>query len=262
MGLKYIARTFIFLLSLSALAQPFLLTDSLVLPPTPLIDLQTNSSNAFLYRDNQAVYRWTQDEKNINYQSNGFITQLDASNPLRTYLFTDYNQLIILDQHLNLIQSPIPVQVPNAMPLALKVVDNQYLWFYNSLEENIIYYNYQLQKVILKTKNVAFKSEDQSIVKIHNDRQLLYLMAQQTIYTYDDLGNFRERIPFNSTRVHQFLGHFLYFIEGDTLKSLNLRTHEITSLQNFYSIKYFTMSPSHLFVLTNKVAYIYHRKTE
>lgn len=243
-------------------AQEFQRMDSVSLPASSPQELQANSANSLFYRDQQVIYQINRNAPPRSYKTTGFITQLDATNPLRVYAFVDYRDLVILDQHLVPIQSPIKLQDHSIVPLSLKVVDNQYLWLYNSLEENLVYYNYQLQKVILKSKNIAFKDDDQSITAIHSYKNQLFLLSQKTIYVYDDLGNFRTRIPFDARKTHQFLGKHLYYLNEENLERLDITTHEISSVQNFYSIKYFTMSPLQLFVLTDKVMYIYTRKTE
>ncbi|VDH14600.1 Uncharacterised protein [Algoriella xinjiangensis] len=95
------------------------------------------------------------------------------------------------------------------MPAALKVVDNQFCWFYDIIGNKLVYYNYQLQKPILNSKSVYLKNNDQSIENIHVYKNLVFLKAPKTIYVYDDYGNFKtnfmletENSPFHFIKMH------------------------------------------------------------
>ncbi|VDH15631.1 Uncharacterised protein [Algoriella xinjiangensis] len=107
------------------------------------------------------------------------------------YIYSNFNRLDILDEQLNPIQDPITISSTDFMPAALKVVDNQFCWFYDIIGNKLVYYNYQLQKPILNSKSVYLKNNDQSIENIHVYKNLVFLKAPKTIYVYDDYGNFK-----------------------------------------------------------------------
>lgn len=239
-------------------AQTFVLEDSISIENKTIKKIDTDLNQSLYLISETKIEKIFSNKKTKTYNSRNIISSIDSSNPLRLYIYSNFNRLDILDEQLNPIQDPITISSTDFMPAALKVVDNQFCWFYDIIGNKLVYYNYQLQKPILNSKSVYLKNNDQSIENIHVYKNLVFLKAPKTIYVYDDYGNFKtnfmletENSPFH------FYKNALFYIKNNKLFSINLENQQTTPFLDLVDVKSIAFNETNLFTLTNNYIYVY-----
>lgn len=239
-------------------AQTFVLEDSISIENKVIKKIDTDLNQSLYLISETKIEKIFSNKKTKTYNSRNIISSIDSSNPLRLYIYSNFNRLDILDEQLNPIQDPITISSTDFMPAALKVVDNQFCWFYDIIGNKLVYYNYQLQKPILNSKSVYLKNNDQSIENIHVYKNLVFLKAQKTIYVYDDYGNFKtnfmletENSPFH------FYKNALFYIKNNKLFSINLENQQTTPFLDLVDVKSIAFNETNLFTLTDNYIYVY-----
>ena len=221
-------------------AQKFVLKDSILIENKTIKTIDTDLNNSIYLISDTKIEKRFQSRKSKIIDLKNVITSVDTGNPLRTYIYSNFNQLTILDEDLNPIQDIVQLKSTDFIPTALKVVDNQFCWFYDIIGNKMIYFNYQLQKPILNSKQIYFKNNDQSIEKIHVYKNLIYLKGQKTIYIYDDYGNFKSNFELDTANSpYYFYKDAIFYIKDNKLISKNMTDKSWTNfitLQNIKSI--------------------------
>lgn len=219
-------------------AQQFVLKDSILIENKTIRAIDTDLNNSIYLISDTKIEKLFQSKKSEIIDLKNVITSVDTGNPLRTYIYSNFNQLTILDEYLNPIQDIIQLKSTDFMPTVLKVVDNQFCWFYDVIGNKMIYFNYQLQKPILSSKQIYFKNNDQSIEKIHAYRNLVYLKGQKTIYIYDDYGNFKSNFELDTANSpYYFYKDVIFYIKDNKLISKNITNQVSSTLINLQNIK-------------------------
>lgn len=219
-------------------AQKFVLKDSILIENKTIKSIDTDLNNSIYFISDTKIEKRSASKKSKSIDLKNVITSVDTSNPLRTYIYSNFNQLTILDENLNPIQDIIQLKSTDFMPVALKVVDNQFCWFYDIIGNKIIYFNYQLQKSILNSKQIYFKNNDQSIEKIHTYKNLVYLKGQKTLYIYDDYGNFKSNIELETENSpYYFYKDAIFYIKDNKLISKNISTKITSTFMNMRNVK-------------------------
>lgn len=239
-------------------AQTFVLEDSISIENKVIKKIDTDLNQSLYLISETKIEKIFSNKKTKTYNSRNIISSIDSSNPLRLYIYSNFNRLDILDEQLNPIQDPITISSTDFMPAALKVVDNQFCWFYDIIGNKLVYYNYQLQKPILNSKSVYLKNNEQSIENIHVYKNLVFLKAPKTIYVYDDYGNFKtnfmletENSPFH------FYKNALFYIKNNKLFSVNLENQQTTPFLDLVDVKSIAFNETNLFTLTDNYIYVY-----
>lgn len=225
------------------MAQNFELKDSMVISNQTVKTIDTDLNNSiYLISDSKIEKKFATNKQNRIIDLKNILLTVDTSNPLRLYAYTNFNKLNILDENLSQIQDPIKFNTTDYIPIALRVIDNQFCWFYDMIENKLVQYNYQMQKTILTSKQIFLKNNDQSIEKIHSYRNLIYLKSQNTIYVYDDYANFKYAVDLNTNNSpYYFYKDSIFYIDNHRLINKNI-TSKITTpyleLKNTKSIAF------------------------
>lgn len=239
-------------------AQTFVLEDSISIENKVIKKIDTDLNQSLYLISETKIEKIFSNKKTKTYNSRNIISSIDSSNPLRLYIYSNFNRLDILDEQLNPIQDPITISSTDFMPAALKVVDNQFCWFYDIIGNKLVYYNYQLQKPILNSKSVYLKNNDQSIENIHVYKNLVFLKTQKTIYVYDDYGNFKTNFMLETENApFHFYKNALFYIKNNKLFSINLENQQTTPFLDLVDVKSIAFNETNLFTLTNNYIYVY-----
>lgn len=248
-----------FLLTQSIWAQ-FELKDSIELPSDKISHLKTNIFGDIFMVINDRELIKIDAKKNIShYPLKKIVTQLDTNLSLKTGLVYNYQELEILDDQLNPIQDKINFNQYQIFPSAIMISDSQILWYFDPIEQRLVQWNYQIGKVLNKSNTLHFKENDNSITAIHQINNRLFLKSQNWIYEYDLFGDYKSETPLINYINYSFSDHYIHLINSQKITSINLLNKEISSFDNFFYGKDFTMKDDQLFVIKNKGLYIYTR---
>ncbi|MGV0754872.1 hypothetical protein F0358_10240 [Empedobacter brevis] len=256
--MKIIFSLFFILTFFNALAQKFELKDSILLENKMTKTIDTDLNNSIYLISDTKVEKRFQTKKNKIVDLKNVITSVDTTNPLRSYVYSNFNQLTILDEDLNPIQDIIQLKSTDFMPVALKVVDNQFCWFYDIIGNKLMYFNYQLQKPILSSKQIYLKNNDQSIDKIHVYKNSVYLKAQKTIYIYDDYGNFKSNFELDTeNQPFYFYKDVIFYVKNNELISINMNSKVSTIFIELKKVKSMAFNETNFYTLDGDKVNVY-----
>ncbi|WP_413532898.1 hypothetical protein [Empedobacter brevis] len=250
--MKPIFSIILFSVFTNLFAQKFELKDSILLENKTIKWIDTDINNSIYLISDTKIEKRFQSKRSKKVDLKNIITSVDANNPLRFYIYSNFNQLAILDEDLNPIQDMIQLKSTDFMPVALKVVDNQFCWFYDIIGNKLMYFNYQLQKPILSSKQIYLKNKDQSIDKIHIYKNFVYLKGKKTIYIYDDFGNFKSNFELDTeNQPFYFYKDVIFYIKNNTLISININSRVSTNFIELSNIKSLAFNETNFYTLDN-----------
>lgn len=238
----------------------YTLTDSIFFETTNISRLNTNSIGDVLFvLNDKELIKISKDKKFNKYPINKIVTKIDTNLSLKTALVYNFQELDILDDNLNPIQDRINLNKYNIFPSAISVSDSQILWYFDPIELRLIQWNYQLKSIVSKSNLLYFKEGDSTIENIYQYKNRIFLKSQNWIYEYDFFGNSKSTIQLNKHQSYCFSGEFIHLYDNQVMTNINLLNNEISTSDNFFNVKDFTMSDDQLFVIKNKGLYIYTR---
>jgi len=239
-------------------SQSFVFKDSIAVANQSFKMIDTDLNNSLYLISETKIEKRFQNKASKIIDFKNVITSIDATNPLRMYIYSNFNKLSILDEDLNPIQDPITIKSSDYIPTALKVIDNQFCWFYDMLANKLIYFNYQLQKAIVISRQVYLKNNDQAIEKIHSYKNYVYLKGEQTIYVYDDYGNFKYNFELaTQNQPYYFYKNVLFYIQDNQLIKVDLTTKESVTLFPLRFIKSIAFNETNFYAYTGNQVYVY-----
>ena len=238
----------------------FNLIDSVQLPLGAYSNFKINPKGELLIVLNGTnLLKIDQDKKILLYPNKKNISQLDGNTSLKTSLVYNYQELQILNDHLNPIQDGINLNEHGIYASSIATIDSQLLWYFDPIEQRLVQWNYQLKTIVSKSNILFFKEGDTTINEIYMYKNRLFLKSQCWLYEYDYFGNFKAEIPIKSGQYSFFNKENFYQSDGSNLIEINLINHKISLTDNFFYGKDFIMDKDQLFVIKDNVMYIYTR---
>lgn len=260
MKLGFSFFVFIFFLQLGY-SQDWKLVDSISIESRDSItDFDTDDFNNLYYIRNfselNKLYFDTRTKKAFSNQS--ILENLDAQNVLQITLRSGLFNLLVLDNQLNQVQDLIkfPIET-NFAPTLTALVDNNYLWGYDPVLQRLVLWNYQENRVLRQSVILSEKTSDEYYpMMIYRDNKI-YLVGYKKVLIFDEYANLELVIPFQKfDQLYLKKGTF-YFSNEAKLYKMNLKTKVINEIPIEHSFDYFSINTRYLFVLKNKVVYLY-----
>ncbi|SMC79051.1 hypothetical protein [Moheibacter sediminis] len=198
----------------------------------------------------------TQIKKSFSNQT--ALENLNTQNILQITVKSNLFNLIILDNQLNPFQDAIRFPIENNFsPTLLTLVDNNFLWGYDPVLQRLILWNYQQNKILRQSVILSEKTGDEFYSDLIFKKDKIYLVGTTKILVFDDYANLKEVIPFQKFNQIEIGDEFIYFTNKKELFRMNLRSKEILKINLKTPVDYFSTNTRHLFVLNDKVVYLY-----
>ena len=238
----------------------FEIKDSILFETDAISNLKTNNfGDVLLILNEKELVKIDAKKNKKRLQLNKIVTSIDTNLSLKTGLIYNYQELQILDDNLNPIQDKINFNQHQIFPSTVSISDSQLLWYFDPIEQRLIQWNYQLKTEISRSNILFFKDNDTTIECIHQVNNQLFLKSQNWIYEFDIFGNSKSTIQLKKHDKYSFSGDYIYLTSGNELTEINLKNNQISTSDNFFNVKDFTMKDDQLFVIKNKGLYIYTR---
>jgi hypothetical protein len=164
----------------------------------------------------------------------GNIQSVDVSDPLRILIFyKDHNQVVWVDNFLSEILSPVWLDVLGADQAELVCSSNQGgLWVFNGLNNQLQYYNVNLELVNESPSLNLLTGPDISPTFMLEKSRSLYLNIPGTgILVFDRFGSYSKTLPVETPSLFQVTDSYVYYMSEEKLYSYNLRSSEISILE-------------------------------
>ncbi len=258
---KSIHTLFIFCCFQILSAQDFTFKDSLILETQDTIsDFSVDDFNNIYYIRNFSELNKIDFRTGIkkSFSNQSALENLNTQNVLQITVKSSLFSLLILDNQLNLFQDAIRFPIENNFsPTLVALVDNNYLWGYDPVLQRLILWNYQENKVFRQSVILSEKTGDEFYSDLFYKRDKIYLIGTNKILVFDEFANLKEVIPFQEFNQIEIGDEFIYYNREKQLYRMNLRSKETSEVKLNVSVDYFSTNSRHLFVLDDKVVYIY-----
>lgn len=199
-----------------------------------------------------------------NFTNHTILEDLNSQNVLQISLKSSFFNLLLLDNQLNLLQDPISlIQNSNFSPTITALVDNNYLWGYDPVIQRLVLWNFREKNIYRQSVILTDKSTDGYFSDLIYDKGKVYLVGINKILEFDEYANLVKFIPINPAFEQiQIKDQSVYYSVNGELFKLNLATETIEEIKVISNFDYFSLNTTLLFVLKDKLIYIYkHQKS-
>lgn len=158
----------------------------------------------------------------------GRINTIEAWNPMKVLLFyQDRQEVLLLDRFLRPINTfrLTTIDYAGTAKAATLASDDGY-WLFDESSFAIQKYNTMLGKLSVETPlNLILDKEQFDVRMIREYQNMVYLLDYNGgIYVFDNLGNYKKKLPFTSISYISFKDDELYFVKDGKLQFINLYT--------------------------------------
>ncbi|WP_229733907.1 hypothetical protein [Pontibacter amylolyticus] len=195
--------------------------------------------------------------------SRGRITAVEAWNPMKVFLFyEDRQELTLLDRFLRPIANTRLTDLGymgNVQAATLTSDDS--FWLFNESDFTLSKLDLRYQKPIIETPlNLILDKARFDVRFIREYQNMVYLLDYNSgIYVFDNLGNYKKKLPFTGVSYISFKGNELYFLKDNALHFFDLyklqeRTLSLPADKNYLSA---LISNNTLYLFSKEQADVY-----
>lgn len=193
----------------------------------------------------------------------GRIATIDAWNPMKILAFyQDRQQLLLLDRFLRPISSTSFSDYDlNGTIRAAALASDDGFWLFNETGFSISKLDMRQRRITSETPlNLILDRDRFDIRMIHEYQNMVYMLDYNGgIYVFDNLGNYKKKLPYTGIPYISFRNNELYFIKDNKLHFLDLYTSLVTTLALPASENYTSalISGNQLFLFSAKKGDVY-----
>lgn len=205
------------------------------------------SGSVYLMDPNQNLFVLDTTGKPVNTfspPSRGRISAVEAWNPMKVFLFyEDRQELTLLDRFMRPIANTrlTDLGYMGSVQAATLTSDDSF-WLFNESDFTLSKLDLRYQKPIIKTPLDLILDKARFDVRFIREYQnMVYLLDYNGgIYVFDNLGNYKKKLPFTGVSYISFKGNELYFVKNNALYFFDLyklreRTLHLPSDKNYLS---------------------------
>lgn len=192
------------------------------------------------------------------FSNHTVLEDLNTQNILQITLKSGFFKLLVLDNQLNKVQDEIefPVET-NFSPTLTALVDNNYLWGYDPVLQRLVLWNYRDKKAMRQSVILSEKTGDEFYSELIYHQNKIYLIGFKKILKFDEYANLETVIPFREFDQIYLQENKIYYSFENQLFKLDLKTQNMSEIDLNKRFDYFSINNRYLFVLKDKVVYIY-----
>ncbi|SIT91510.1 hypothetical protein [Pontibacter indicus] len=195
--------------------------------------------------------------------SRGRISAVEAWNPMKVFLFyEDRQELTLLDRFMRPIANTrlTDLGYMGSVQAATFTSDDSF-WLFNESDFTLSKLDLRYQKPIIETPLDLILDKARFDVRFIREYQnMVYLLDYNGgIYVFDNLGNYKKKLPFTGVSYISFKGNELYFVKDNALHFFDLyklreRTLPLPSDKNYLSA---LISHNMLYLFSKEQADVY-----
>ncbi|HEY4652846.1 MAG TPA: hypothetical protein VIG72_15635 [Pontibacter sp.] len=193
----------------------------------------------------------------------GRATTIDAWNPLKILLFNeDRQELLVLDRFLSPITSVLlPDFEINGTVRAAALATDDGFWLFNETDFKLSKLDMRLRRAVAETSlNLVLDKSRFDVRMLREYQHQVYLLDYNSgIYVFDNLGNYKQKLPFTGLSYIGFLNNDLYFVKDGSLHFYDLYK-QTTRIIPFQKEKHYTTAlatRNRLYLFSRNAADVY-----
>ncbi|MDX5482743.1 MAG: hypothetical protein LPK07_13765 [Hymenobacteraceae bacterium] len=204
---------------------------------SPTTISQDRSGNVYLLGKNRNLVRLDSLGRPLGTFSpptRGRIAGIDAWNPMKVLLFyEDRQELLLLDRFLRPITnaSLMDLNYEGTAHVAALAADDGF-WLFDETNLTLSKLDIRLRQTTAETPlNLILDRERFDVRQLREHQNMVYLLDYTSgIYVFDNLGNYKQKLPFTGLQHIGFLHNELYFVQDGQLHFFDLYTQERRSI--------------------------------
>lgn len=193
----------------------------------------------------------------------GRVATIDAGNPMKILAFYfDRQQLLLLDRFLRPISSTSLLDFDfDGTIRAAGLASGDGFWLFNETTFSLGKLDTRLRKIISDTPlNLILDRERFDIRMVREYQNMVYLLDYSGgIYIFDNLGNYKNKLPITGVSYIDFRDDELYYVKDNKLHFLDLYTSQVKVMDlpdgDFTSA---LISGNQLFLFNEKAGFVYN----
>ena len=195
--------------------------------------------------------------------SRGRISTVEAWNPMKVFLFyEDRQELVLLDRFMRPVATSrlFDLNYTGSVRAATLTPDDSY-WLFNESDFTLSKVDLRYQKPIVETPlNLILDKNRFDVRFVREYQNMVYLLDHNGgIYVFDNLGNYKKKLPFTGLSYIGFIGNELYFVKDGQLHFFDLyqlktRTMPLPAAKSYIAA---LVGPSSLYLFTADQVEIY-----
>lgn len=162
------------------------------------------------------------------------IASIEAWQMLQVLVFyRDIQEFILLNRFLTPISDATRIQQEIiGFARAATLASNEALWLFDDTEFSLKKFDLASQRILINTPlSLILNDADYQINFMREYQNLLYVNDKNSgILVFDNLGNYKKKLPFKGLNYFGFRGNELYFLQSGKLHLFNLYTLEERSI--------------------------------
>ena len=181
---------------------------------------------------NGTLYKYDSLGKLINTYSppkRSKVALLEADRMMNIFLFYEnFQEYVFLDRFFNQTQ---PLSLPRDRVgfarVATVALDNN-LWLFDDLDFSLKKFNTRFQNIDITTPlNLILDASEYEITFLREYQNQLYVVDKNSgILVFDNLGNYKTKLPFKGVNWVGFLNNEIYFVQNEELVLYDLYTYK------------------------------------
>ena len=163
----------------------------------------------------------------------GHVASVEAWSMVKTLLFyDDRQQIILLDRFLTPITTARLSDFSEGLVKAATLAADDRIWLLNESDFTLAKIDVRYPDAVLKTQLNQILSSDQNDIRFMREyqNQLYILDGLSGIYVFDNMGNYKKKLPLTGSANLGFKGEELYYVKEGNLIFLNLYTNKTRTL--------------------------------
>lgn len=199
-----------------------------------------------------------QTRKRKRFSNQNILEDLNTRNILQLTLKSGIFNLLILDNQLNQTEDLVRFPIESDFsPSLITLVDNNYLWGYDPVLQRLILWNFREKKIYRQSTILNNKSSAEFYSKLIYDSHKIYLIGPDEILCFDEFANLEKVIPFEEFDQLFIKNKYAYYSKNNLIYRKELGSATDSELIFDQDIDYFSLNKQYLFVLKDKVVYLY-----
>jgi hypothetical protein len=181
---------------------------------------------------NGTLYKYDSTGKPINVYSppkRSKVTLLEGDRTMNIFLFYEnFQEYVFLDRFFNQTQPlPLPRERVGFARVATVALDNN-IWLFDDLDFSLKKFNTQFQNIDITTPlNLILDATEYEITFLREYQNQLFIADKNSgILVFDNLGNYKTKLPFMNVNWFGFLNDQIYFIQNEELVVYNLYSYK------------------------------------
>lgn len=194
----------------------------------------------------------------LSFSNRSILESPDVRNLLRITLRSDFFSLIILDNRLNPIMDPIKLDSnPDFSPTLTAVTDNNYLWGYDPVLQRLLFWNYRESKLVRQSMILNAKDSAEFFSALYYDSNRIFLAGTDSLLIFDEFANLQKKIGLPKYIQLEVYDNRVFYSTDEGIYRLDPDTGTGKKLIPADKFDFFSINKSYLFVLKDKVVYLY-----